>query len=82
MSRATRSAARSASIAAVFPSVILHAERPILRTAPAPLFSLAQLVHDSGFKVVLTGEGADEWLAGAAGELTLGEMVDAKAFSR
>ena len=57
-------ACTGASIAAVFPSVIRHAERPILRTAPAPLFSLAQLVHDSGFKVVLTGEGADEVFGG------------------
>jgi len=48
----------------VFPEVIWHAERPLLRTAPAPLFLLAQLVHNSGYKVVLTGEGADETLGG------------------
>jgi asparagine synthase (glutamine-hydrolysing) len=51
-------------IAAVFPRVIRHTERPILRTAPAPLFLLSKLVHDSGIKVVLTGEGSDEMLAG------------------
>jgi asparagine synthase (glutamine-hydrolysing) len=51
-------------IAAVFPKVIRHTERPVLRTAPAPLFLLSKLVHDSGIKVVLTGEGADEMLAG------------------
>ena len=51
-------------IARVFPSVVRHAERPILRTAPAPLFLLSNLVRDSGFKVVLTGEGADEILGG------------------
>jgi asparagine synthase (glutamine-hydrolysing) len=51
-------------IARVFPDVIWHAEQPILRTAPAPLYLLAKLVRDSGFKVVLTGEGADEVMGG------------------
>jgi asparagine synthase (glutamine-hydrolysing) len=51
-------------IARVFPDVIRHAERPLLRTAPAPLFLLSKLVRDSGVKVVLTGEGADEMFAG------------------
>jgi asparagine synthase (glutamine-hydrolysing) len=51
-------------IATAFPDVIAHAERPILRTAPAPLFLLSKLVHDAGIKVVLTGEGADEMFAG------------------
>jgi asparagine synthase (glutamine-hydrolysing) len=52
------------AIAESFPSVIRHTERPILRTAPAPLFLLARLVREQGFKVVMTGEGADEILAG------------------
>lgn len=51
-------------IAADFESVIWHAECPMLRTAPAPLFRLSKRVRDSGFKVVLTGEGADEFFAG------------------
>ncbi len=51
-------------IADVFPTVIRFTERPILRTAPAPLFLLSKLVHEAGIKVVLTGEGADEMLAG------------------
>jgi len=51
-------------ISRVFPDVVWHAETPILRTAPAPLFLLSKLVRDSGFKVVLTGEGADEILGG------------------
>jgi asparagine synthase (glutamine-hydrolysing) len=51
-------------IASVFPDVIRHTERPILRTAPAPLYLLSRLVHNSGIKVVLTGEGADEMFAG------------------
>ncbi|MCA9621349.1 MAG: asparagine synthase (glutamine-hydrolyzing) [Myxococcales bacterium] len=51
-------------IAEVFPDVIRHTERPVLRTAPAPLFLLSRLVRESGIKVVLTGEGADEMFAG------------------
>jgi asparagine synthase (glutamine-hydrolysing) len=51
-------------IARVFPDVVRHTERPILRTAPAPLYLLSKLVHDAGIKVVLTGEGADEMFAG------------------
>lgn len=51
-------------IAEVFPAVVWHAEQPIVRTAPAPLFRLSQHVRESGFKVVLTGEGADETLGG------------------
>jgi len=51
-------------IGAVFPEVVLHTERPILRSGPAPLYLLSRLVRDAGFKVVLTGEGSDEMLAG------------------
>lgn len=51
-------------IANAFPEVIYHTERPILRTAPAPLFLLSKLVREHGVKVVLTGEGADEMFAG------------------
>ncbi len=54
----------AADIAHVFPEVIWHAERPILRTAPAPMYLLAQLVRRHGYKVVVTGEGADEMLGG------------------
>jgi len=53
-----------ADIAEVFPAVVAHAERPLLRTGPAPLFLLSRLVHECGIKVVLTGEGADEMFAG------------------
>lgn len=41
-----------------------HAEKPVLRTAPAPLFLLSKLVREQGYKVVLTGEGSDEMLGG------------------
>jgi asparagine synthase (glutamine-hydrolysing) len=55
---------RRADIAACFPAVVEHAERPLLRTAPAPLFLLSGLVREAGIKVVLTGEGSDEMFAG------------------
>ncbi|KKX30679.1 asparagine synthase (glutamine-hydrolyzing) [Rhizobium sp. LC145] len=51
-------------IAESFPEVIRFTERPVLRTAPAPLYRLSGLVRDAGMKVVLTGEGADEVFAG------------------
>ncbi|THK36234.1 asparagine synthase (glutamine-hydrolyzing) [Ensifer sp. MPMI2T] len=57
-------ACRAGDIAKVFPDVVRYAERPVLRTAPAPLYQLSGLVRDSGLKVVLTGEGADEVFAG------------------
>jgi len=46
------------------PSVIWHAEVPMTRTAPVPLYMLSGLVRENNFKVVLTGEGADEIFAG------------------
>ncbi len=52
------------NIADNFPKVIWHAERPIVRTAPTPLYMLSALVRQNNFKVVLTGEGADEILGG------------------
>lgn len=55
---------RSRDIADVFPDVVRHAETPLLRTAPAPLFLLSALVRREGYRAVLTGEGADEFLAG------------------
>jgi len=51
-------------IGRIFPDVIWHTEAPILRTSPAPMFLLSNLVHEHNFKVVITGEGADEFLAG------------------
>jgi asparagine synthase (glutamine-hydrolysing) len=53
-----------AQIADVFPDVVAHAEKPLLRTGPAPMYLLSKLVRDHGIKVVLTGEGADEMFAG------------------
>lgn len=53
-----------ADIAGRFRDVVWHAESPILRTAPAPLHALSHLARSENFKVVLTGEGADEVFAG------------------
>lgn len=47
-----------------FPEVIALAERPLFRTAPAPLHMLSRCVRDTGIKVALTGEGADELFGG------------------
>jgi asparagine synthase (glutamine-hydrolysing) len=54
----------NADICQDFPEMIRHTETPILRTAPVPLFRLSRLVHENGYKVVLTGEGSDEILGG------------------
>jgi len=51
-------------IGRVIPEVVWHTETPITRTSPAPLYLLSELVQSEGLKVVLTGEGADEFLAG------------------
>jgi asparagine synthase (glutamine-hydrolysing) len=53
-----------AKIAATFPELTIAAEGPVLDTSCAALLRLAQAVHQQGFKVALTGEGADEALAG------------------
>lgn len=51
-------------IAENFEKAIWHTELPVLRSAPVPMSLLSKLVHDSNYKVVLTGEGADEVLGG------------------
>ena len=47
-----------------YPRLVAAAESPVIDTSCAALLLLAQDVHATGFKVALTGEGADEWLAG------------------
>jgi len=51
-------------IAEHFPKVVWHSEAPVTRTAPAPMMILSKLVRDNNIKVVITGEGSDEMLAG------------------
>jgi asparagine synthase (glutamine-hydrolysing) len=47
-----------------YPELVEAAEGPVLDTSCACLMRLARAVHDQGYKVALTGEGADEALAG------------------
>jgi asparagine synthase (glutamine-hydrolysing) len=47
-----------------YPQLIQAAEAPVIDTSCAALLQLAHRVHACGQKVVLTGEGADEWLVG------------------
>ena len=47
-----------------YPELITAAECPVIDTSCLGLLRLAQSVHAHGFKVALTGEGADEWMAG------------------
>jgi len=54
----------SQEIGKSFPRAIEHIESPIVRTAGVPLMLLADRVKECGFKVVLTGEGADEVFGG------------------
>lgn len=54
----------SKDISDSFQKVIWHSEIPMLRTAPAPMLLLSKLVRDNNIKVVVTGEGSDEILAG------------------
>jgi asparagine synthase (glutamine-hydrolysing) len=47
-----------------YPALIQAAEAPVIDTSCAALLMLAERVHREGYKVALTGEGADEWFAG------------------
>ena len=50
----------SSEITDAFAEVIHHAEIPLVRTAPVPLYLLAREVRWAGITVIATGEGADE----------------------
>jgi asparagine synthase (glutamine-hydrolysing) len=51
-------------VLANYPRLIQAAEVPVVDTSCTALLLLAEEVHARGYKVTLTGEGADEWLAG------------------
>ncbi|MCG8018208.1 MAG: asparagine synthase (glutamine-hydrolyzing) [Candidatus Thiodiazotropha sp. 'RUGA'] len=55
---------KRSDIGEAFPRVIRHAETAIVRTAPTPLMLLSGAVREADYKVVLTGEGADEVFGG------------------
>lgn len=59
-----RAECTNADVSQALPDVVWHAEAPLLRTSPAPMYLLSRLVRQNGIKVVLTGEGADEFLGG------------------
>jgi asparagine synthase (glutamine-hydrolysing) len=45
-----------------YPRLVQAAESPVIDTACAALLGLAREAHIDGYKVALSGEGADEWL--------------------
>ncbi len=47
-----------------YPELIHAAEAPVIDTSCTALLELAKSVHQHGYKVALTGEGSDEWMAG------------------
>jgi asparagine synthase (glutamine-hydrolysing) len=47
-----------------YPRLITANEGPVIDVSSAALVLLAEEVHRQGYKVTLTGEGSDEWLAG------------------
>jgi asparagine synthase (glutamine-hydrolysing) len=53
-----------AALAEAFASTVWHAEAPILDLNAVAKFLFSKYVSDSGYKVLLTGEGADEHFAG------------------
>jgi len=62
--RHTRAVCTNGEIGAALFDTVRHTEMPILRTAPVPMRLLSASVQRDGYKVVLTGEGADEVLGG------------------
>jgi asparagine synthase (glutamine-hydrolysing) len=55
---------QNTDIADNFAKVLWHTEIPLLRTGAVPMYLLSGLVNHYGIKVVITGEGADEFLGG------------------
>jgi asparagine synthase (glutamine-hydrolysing) len=51
-------------VLANYPRLIEAAEGPVIDTSCTALLMLAEAVHARGYKVALTGEGSDEWMAG------------------
>jgi asparagine synthase (glutamine-hydrolysing) len=65
-SRLTTVTLNRADIVSAYPELIRAAEGPVMDSASACLMRLAAAVRQQGYKVALTGEGADEALAGYA----------------
>lgn len=60
----TRTRCETAAVGEGFLETVRCGEMPILRTAPVPMRLLSALVRSADYRVVLTGEGADEVLGG------------------
>jgi asparagine synthase (glutamine-hydrolysing) len=56
--------ATNEDIGKYFSDIVYCGEKPIIRAAPVPLYLLSKKVREEGYKVVLTGEGADEIFGG------------------
>ena len=57
------------------PAMARHLEMPTGSFSVFPLYRLAKVCHDAGYKVVLSGEGSDELFAGyVRSEILLGEQ--------
>lgn len=54
----------ASALSTIFPEVIKAADAPIADPNAGSLFQLSKAVSDANYKVVLTGEGADEAFAG------------------
>jgi asparagine synthase (glutamine-hydrolysing) len=54
----------AAEVLNTYPQLVHAAESPVIDTSCAALLLLAREVHRQGYKVALSGDGADEWLAG------------------
>ena len=67
-----------------FEDTLTAVEKPILRAAPVPMFLLSRLVRAQGYKVVITGEGADEFFLGydIFKEVKIREFCSRQAVSR
>jgi len=55
-----------AEVLNTYPELIRATEAPVIDTSSTAMLMMAREVHQQGYKVALTGEGSDEWLAGYA----------------
>jgi asparagine synthase (glutamine-hydrolysing) len=53
-----------ADLAESFPDAVWHAEQPFFNSHSVAKYRLSRAVREQGYRVVLTGEGSDEILAG------------------
>ena len=51
-------------VLSAYPQLMQAAESPVIDTAAASVLLLAGRIHEHGYKVTLTGQGADELMAG------------------